>query len=108
MEQEIVEFWADSRDEIIGKCIKLSVNDVILGSGESYQGIREKVFDRLWSALLRDMQGGTLAKTGEEIGSLAREAVKYGRDVEPLPADYRNSYGKCRRSGKNQVRGETG
>lgn len=84
MEQEIVEFWADSRDEIIGKCIKSSVNDAILGSGEGYQGSREIVFDRLWSALLQDIQGDTLAKTGEEIGRLAREAVKYGRDVEPL------------------------
>jgi|CZCA01.1.fsa_nt_gi rsbT co-antagonist protein RsbR len=84
MEQEIVEFWADARNEIVGKCIQLSVKDSALGSDEWRQGNRERVFDSLWSVLLQDMQDDTLAKTEEVIGSLAREAVKYGRDVEPL------------------------
>ena len=84
MEQEIVEFWADSRDEIIGKCIKLSVNDAILEPGEGYQGNRELLFDSLWNALLGDMQAGTWAKTEELVGGLAREAIRYGRDVEPI------------------------
>lgn len=84
MEQEIVGFWADSRNEILGECVKLSAKDAILEPDEGYQRNREQVFDRLWGALLQDMRDDTCAATGEVIGSLAREAVKYSRNVEPL------------------------
>ena len=84
MGQGIEEFWTDARNEIVSKCIRLSANDATLGSSEGYQGSRERIFDSLFSALLQDMQDSTLAKTSELIDSLAREAVKYGRDVEPL------------------------
>jgi len=84
VEQEIVGFWTDSRNEIIGKCIELSAKDAILEPDESYRQNREQVFEHLWSALLQDMQSGTMAKTGEVVGSLSREAVRYGRNVEPI------------------------
>ena len=84
MKQDVIKFWVDAKDEIIDTCIKLSTNDVILDSNEGYQGNRTQMFDRLWTAVVQDMQSGHCAKTEEVVGGLAREAVRYSHDVEPI------------------------